>query len=143
MAFLDLGFGESPNSRATHGVDWHTKRSLKSICKAYGPNKEKQFEQKISSMQVNFNFDYNTTRLPYPDNYFSTVFSSHSLDGFGRSFAFHEAVRVLKKNGKIIIKSGANPSKIEKIVNILKKLKISHVSVVTRPGGFYIISGVK
>ena len=145
MTFLDLGFGEFPHLNATHGVDYQSESSLTRLARRYGPVAVKNMKRFMAQKgHFFFNFDYTKQKLPYADNYFDTVYSSHSLDIFGNAFADKEAVRVLKKGGMLIIKIGSNdPAKHRSLVMKLKKLKLTKVGVSEGEYGSTVISGVK
>lgn len=81
---LDIGAGISPDVRATHAIDL-----------------EKP-DETFSNLKYQWGYDFNkeTTDLPYPDNYFNVVVSYGAL---GRNFwsknIFRESYRVLKLGG--------------------------------------------
>ena len=145
MKFLDLGFGEFPHPNATHGVDIQSESSLTGLARRYGPVAVRNMKRFMSQKgHFFFDFDYTKHKLPYPDNYFDTVFSSHSIDIFGNAFAYKEAVRVLKKGGMLVIEIGSDdPAKHKKIVMTLKKLKLTRVGITSDDRRLFIFRGTK
>jgi SAM-dependent methyltransferase len=134
MAFLDIGFGEFPHEKATHGVDIQPESNLTGLARRYGPVAVKNMKQVMAQKgHFYFNFDYNKTKLPYQNNYFSTVYSSHSLNIFGNEFALKEAIRVLKKGGVLIIRTGSeDPKEHRQLAMELKKHRLKNVAI--KPG---------
>jgi len=82
---LDIGAGSNPDMRATHAID---------LVKP---------ELHFKDIKYNWGYDFNkeTTNLPYPSNYFDVVVS---IGAFGRNFLSrkiaNEIYRVLKPGGR-------------------------------------------
>ena len=105
--FLDMGAGIRPHSRSTHAVDYNPNSPISKyeIYEEYNdlkklPSKE-NIERRLKSMDYKFNFNYNTQKLPWPNNSFKVVYSNGSLGVYGKQPAFKESFRVLKHGGKL------------------------------------------
>jgi len=92
---LDIGAGSSPNTYATHAIDL------------------REPEMNFPDIEYKWGYDFNkeTTNLPYPSNYFDMVISTGGLArNFESKNIFKEIFRVLvpggvlKFNGDVIFK---------------------------------------
>ena len=124
--FLDLGASNSPHPRATHAVDKMSKpavfkETFKSKYLIHGITKA-EFENKLKQMDYKFNFNYNTQKLPWPNNSFKMVYSNGSLGNFGKVAAFREAYRVLKHGGKLIFTFSKYEEKYYEMIKMLKNI---------------------
>jgi len=83
---LDVGAGDNPDLRATHAIDL--------------VRPEKVYEG--LNYKYGYDFDKETTKLPYPSNSFDVVVS---IGGLGRNFRsrkiYAEIYRVLKRGGRL------------------------------------------
>lgn len=122
---LDMGAGIRPHSGATHAVDLAPMVSITKelVVDNYNdlkriPSKE-SVERRLKSMDYKFNFNYNTNKLPWPNNSFKLVYSNGSLGENGKLSAFKEIYRVLKHGGKLSYGMIGGPEE-----NIKRKMKI-------------------
>ena len=94
---LDVGAGDSPDIRATHAID---------LQKPY---------EKHSDIDYKYGYDFNkeSTNLPYPSNYFDVVIS---YGAYGRNFISrkiaNEMYRVLKPRGRFETNAGTDNESI-------------------------------
>ncbi len=99
---LDMGAGYMPHPQATHAVDFANKIKLDEEDKSnYKIEYHRNLENKLKSMDYKLKINYNTQRLPWPNNSFNKVYSNGSLGTYGKLHAFQEAYRVLKHGGKL------------------------------------------
>lgn len=106
---LDVGAGVFPHPRATHAVDAINKKSVYNVSKKdfdeykqdYKNEYNRSLERKLKSLNYKFGINYNTQRLPYPNNSFDKIYSNGSLGTYGKLHAFKEVFRILKHGGKL------------------------------------------
>ena len=99
---LDMGAGANPYPRATHAIDATKKlHPTKEEINFYKAEHGKNLETKLKQMDYKIKINYNTQKLPWPDNSFKMVYSNGSLAENGNLHAYKEAYRVLKHGGKL------------------------------------------
>lgn len=128
--FLDLGASNIPHPRATHAVDSFSRKLMFNKKDMYsnkndykeGDTTKERFEQRLKQMDYKFNFNYNTHKLPWPNNSFKIVYSRASLGVYGKFSAFKEAYRVLKSGGKLTFDMSGTKKMIENKINLLHEI---------------------
>ena len=128
---LDMGSGVHPHPKATHAVDRSSniKHLTPPEIKEYREDAKRNLELKLKQMDYRLNFNYNTQKLPWPNNSFNMVYSNGSIGTYGKRAAYKEAFRVLKHGG--ILKFGAVASTsiegIKKVGQMLKDIGFINV----------------
>lgn len=106
---LDIGAGSGPDLRATHAID--LRKPLR----------------KFKNLEYEYGYDFNkeSTNLPYPDNYFDLVVSYGALGrNFGSKNIYKEIYRVLRPGGRF--EANWNVTKNFKKVGFKKISKVSY-----------------
>jgi len=149
---LDMGAHAFPHPRATHAVDIVSKRSVQYTAdkdpdahdkreKPYGYTTKKILENRLKKIDYRFNFNYNTQKLPWSNNYFDTIYSQGSLYAYGKPFAYKEIHRVLKHGGRLIYDIGDTKEKLEKHFKMLKEIGFTSGNI--HGVGTYMYKGEK
>jgi ubiquinone/menaquinone biosynthesis C-methylase UbiE len=144
---LDMGAANIPYPHATHAVDLVSKRGaltdeFNTKNDYYNGEITKQrFENMLKYMDYKFNFNYNTQKLPWPNNYFDIIFSNGSIGAYGKENAYKEAYRVLKHGGKLKFTVGEPMEKLQKKGQMLTKIGFTKVHLIQ--AGTYMYKGEK
>jgi SAM-dependent methyltransferase len=138
--FLDLGANNIPHPKATHAVDMWTKKYMLNKENIYakknnfkeGDTTKETFERRLKQMDYIFHFNYNTKRLPWPNNSFKIVYSNASLGGYGKVPAFKESYRVLKHGAKLEFTMGNTQKSIENKMKMLHEVGFKEIKIIKR-----------
>jgi len=147
---LDLGAHAVPHPRATHAVDHDSKKSILYTAendlnyhdkreKPYGYTTKRIIENRLKKIDYRFNFNYNTQKLPWSNNYFDTIYSQGSLYVYGKPFAYKEIYRVLKHGGRLIYDIGDTKERLDKHFKMLKEIGFTSGRI--HNSGKYIYKG--
>jgi SAM-dependent methyltransferase len=142
---LDMGAANIPHPISTHAVDSGSKKITLS-CNFSNKNDyvngyitKPTFERMLERMDYRFNFNYNTTKLPWPDNFFDVVYSNGSIGRYGKPYAYKEAYRVLKRGGRLDFSTGGTKERIQKLFDMLQG--IGYKQAGTDEFGSYMYNG--
>ena len=136
--FLDLGANNIPHPKATHAVDMWTKNYMLNKDNIYskknnfeeGDITKETFERRLKQMDYIFHFNYNTQKLPWPNNSFKVVYSRASIGGSGKVLAFKEAHRVLKHGGKLEFTIRGTKKTIENKMKMLDGIGFKEIKII-------------
>ena len=95
-----------------------------------GDTTKEHFEQRLKQMDYRFNFNYNTLKLPWPNNSFKIVYSHASLGGYGKLSAYKEAYRVLKHGGKLQFDMKGTKKMVENKMKMLHDIGFKSIRIV-------------
>jgi SAM-dependent methyltransferase len=144
---LDMGAANIPYPYATHAVDLVSKHgALTDEFNAKndyynGEITKQRFENMLKYIDYKFNFNYNTQKLPWQNNYFDLIFSNGSIGKYGKENAFKEAYRVLKRGGKLKFTVGDTMEKLHKKGQMMADIGFIKIHLIH--AGSYIYKGEK
>jgi len=113
---LDVGAGSSPDIRATHAIDLR--------------KPSRKYQKTFPDVKYEWDYDFNkeTTNMPYSNNYFNVVVSYGAL---GRNFwsenVFSEIYRVLKPNGHFELH--ATPATNKRSIAAMKSVGFKNIKM--------------
>jgi ubiquinone/menaquinone biosynthesis C-methylase UbiE len=145
-----MGAHALPHPRSTHAVDIVDKKSVLWAAeneqdmhdkreKPYGYTTKRILENRLKKIDYRFNFNYNTQKLPWPNNYFDTIYSQGSLHAYGKPFAYKEIYRVLKQGGRLIYDIGDTRERLNKHFKMLKEIGFASGGI--HNAGTYVYKG--